>query len=129
MMARDDMSPELVAQLRILGNNYGPMGVALAAADMTDIGALMAILGDEVERTDEPIPAPEIKTLTDDLAALLNMYGTENGSNTPDFILADYMMDCLRAFETASRHRERWYGKRLSIGGVVTDLTAEEAPS
>lgn len=50
-----------------------------------------------------------------DLASLLNCYSQENGSNTPDFILADYMLDCLRAFERCSRAREKWYGKSLSI--------------
>jgi len=39
----------------------------------------------------------------------------ENGSNTPDFILAKYLADCLEAFNSASRHRERWYGKQLKI--------------
>jgi hypothetical protein len=38
------------------------------------------------------------------------MHSMENGSNTPDFILANYLVDCLRAFERASNQREHWYG-------------------
>lgn len=57
----------------------------------------------------------EGRDLSADLASLLNRYSQENGSNTPDFILAGYMLDCLRAFEKCSRAREKWFGKSLSI--------------
>lgn len=52
-----------------------------------------------------------------ELSSLLNKCCRENGSNTPDFILAEYLGDCLRAFDVASRAREKWYGKSLTIGG------------
>lgn len=44
------------------------------------------------------------------LANLLNRHSAESQSNTPDFILAKFMLDCLAAFNTASVSRERWYG-------------------
>lgn len=56
--------------------------------------------------------------LQDEIAAVLNKYSAENMSNTPDFILAQYLLDCLAAFNRASIRRETWYGKRLTIGGV-----------
>lgn len=40
-----------------------------------------------------------------DLAAVINRYSRENGSNTPDFILADYLTGCLNAFDAATRAR------------------------
>lgn len=49
----------------------------------------------------------------------LNRCSAENGSNTPDFILAEFLIACLAAFDTASKARERWYGEALSIGGVI----------
>lgn len=55
-------------------------------------------------------------TLEQALTTLLNRYSVENGSNTPDFILAEYMLATLKAFESASLERERWYGKSLRIG-------------
>jgi hypothetical protein len=55
-------------------------------------------------------------TLEKALQSLLNRYSVENGSNTPDFILAQYMLASLKAFEAASLERERWYGKSLRIG-------------
>lgn len=37
----------------------------------------------------------------------INRNSLENGSNTHDFILADYLMDCLAAFDKAVNHRTR----------------------
>lgn len=51
------------------------------------------------------------------IAEALNRFSAENGSNTPDFILAQYLLACLAAFNEASRAREAWYGKELRIGG------------
>jgi hypothetical protein len=47
-----------------------------------------------------------------ELELLINRFSKENDSNTPDFILAEYMNSCLNAFTKASRDREKWYGKR-----------------
>ena len=55
-----------------------------------------------------------------DLAEFINNHSLENGSKTPDFILAKYMLNALFAFEAASKYRENWYGKSLSIGGGET---------
>lgn len=45
-----------------------------------------------------------------DLASLLNRYSMENASNTPDFLLADYLIDCLRALDKTISTRAKWYG-------------------
>ena len=47
------------------------------------------------------------------LKNLLNKYSMENDSNTPDFILAEYMHACLVSFNIATRAREHWYGRRM----------------
>lgn len=54
--------------------------------------------------------------LANEIRAAINRYSRENVSNTPDFILAEYLMACLVAFESASMRREDWYGRHLSIG-------------
>lgn len=46
-----------------------------------------------------------------ELQSLLNRNCKENGSGTPDFILANYMSDCLSAFNAATNRREAWYGR------------------
>jgi len=45
------------------------------------------------------------------LEELINCHSIENGSNTPDFILAEYMRGCLDNFDTCVRAREKWYGR------------------
>lgn len=45
------------------------------------------------------------------LKDLINKCSKENNSNTPDFILAEYMNECLKAFETATQQRETWYDR------------------
>lgn len=50
-------------------------------------------------------------TLTDHLTRFINFRSLENGSGTPDFILAEYITDCLIAFERAVQKREKWYGR------------------
>lgn len=67
-------------------------------------------------------------TLTQDLAEVINRHCKENDSNTPDFILAEYLENCLNIFAAASRKREAWYGKELRIGGVK-EIVNERYPN
>ncbi len=46
-----------------------------------------------------------------ELEALINKHSMENGSNTPDFILADFLRGTLANFDLAVKARERWYGR------------------
>jgi hypothetical protein len=48
-----------------------------------------------------------------ELEGLINKCSLENGSDTPDFILAQYLVDCLRAYDTATQRRAEWYGQPL----------------
>jgi hypothetical protein len=63
----------------------------------------------------ELTPQPESEkvetnpSFREELAALLNSYSLENGSNTPDFILADYLIECLTAFNNTVNNRTRWH--------------------
>lgn len=56
-------------------------------------------------------------TFETELQDLINRYSLENGSATPDFILASYMKRCLDNWNTAVREREAWYDR--PIKGVV----------
>ena len=55
-------------------------------------------------------------SLEKDLKGLINKRSREEDSNTPDFILAEYLMACLSAFEVASNRREVWYKVELKPG-------------
>lgn len=50
-------------------------------------------------------------TLLSEIRVALNKHSAENSSNTPDFILAQYLLSCLLAFDNAVRQRENWYGR------------------
>lgn len=42
----------------------------------------------------------------------INKYSLENYSDTPDFILAQYLVDCLKTFEKSVIAREVWHGRK-----------------
>jgi hypothetical protein len=54
--------------------------------------------------------------LLEELEQLLNKYSAENVSNTPDFILAEYITNCLSAFDKATKQRDAWYNVTLCPG-------------
>jgi len=47
-----------------------------------------------------------------ELSSLINKYSVENTSNTPDFILAEYILSSLKAFSAAANARDHWYGSQ-----------------
>ena len=47
-----------------------------------------------------------------ELESLINRRSKENGSGTPDFILAKYLVACLQAFDQGVERRNEWYGRR-----------------
>jgi hypothetical protein len=62
----------------------------------------------EVERLQPVVMCGDSPDLRTELCELLNRYSRENVSNTPDFILRDYMFDCLNAFERGIQRRDQW---------------------
>ena len=62
----------------------------------------------------------------EDLEVLINKNSKEKGSDTPDFILADYLADCLDTFDKAVTRRDEWYGKkRQPIQDLYGDMKAD----
>jgi len=57
-------------------------------------------------------------SLREDIAAALNKHSAENGSDTPDFILARYLVSCLAAYDTATLAREEWCGRGVKKAPV-----------
>lgn len=56
------------------------------------------------------------------LSDLINSESRENDSDTPDFLLAEFMVNCLDALELASNQREVWYGVHLDISNKWEEL-------
>lgn len=83
----------------------------------TENAAFMTALKDGLE-DGEVLPSlpTKIDTVAREIAATLNRASLENESNTPDWILATYLLKCLEAFDGAVRQRERWYGRSPNDG-------------
>lgn len=49
------------------------------------------------------------RSLQDDLARVLNQHGEELQSDTPDFVLASYLVSCLDSFHQGIRKRDDYW--------------------
>jgi hypothetical protein len=65
------------------------------------------------------------ETLREDIARIINRRSRENVSNTPDFILASFLHDCIVAFEIRVRDRDKWYGILPRPGQFATPPPCE----
>jgi len=61
-----------------------------------------------------------MKNFRKELEILINKFSLENGSDTPDFILADYLTNCLKTFDDTLQAREEWYGRGKPNGRNIT---------
>ncbi len=50
------------------------------------------------------------ETFQKQLTQLINSHCLENESNSPDFILAEYIMGCLDSYTNAAKKRDEWHG-------------------
>ena len=57
-------------------------------------------------------------SLRKDIKHAINCNSAENGSDTPDFILAEYLTDCLAAYDRAVIARDKWYGPKTPANDV-----------
>ncbi len=49
-------------------------------------------------------------TFEKELESLLNRYSKENDGDTPDWILAEYLMHCLAAYNSTVQKRDNFFG-------------------
>lgn len=59
---------------------------------------------------------PAGESLERDLERLLNRYSAENGSNTPDYVLASLFKATLETWDLHTKERDRWWGNRSILG-------------
>lgn len=60
-----------------------------------------------------------------EIEAVINKHCRENGSNTPDFLLANYLLGCLKLYDQTTKDRDRWYGVELKPGSRPVILDRE----
>lgn len=93
-------------------------------------GSLFAVASRDETREEKPRLADPVlrKEVEGAIASALNRNSLENGSNTPDFILAEYLTDCLAAFDRAVAARDAWYGIAPSPGSALADHARRSYP-
>ena len=57
-----------------------------------------------------------------ELEGLINKYSLQSKSDTPDFMLAEYLINCLNNFNVITKKIERWYVN----GGYKSDVIKGE---
>lgn len=48
-----------------------------------------------------------------ELEELINRHSIENGSDTPDRLLAEYLVGCINIYNQTVKARDRWYDIQL----------------
>lgn len=68
--------------------------------------------------TDIPdVPIVDAPDFRDELRSLINRFSLERESNTPDWVLRDFLSNCLDAFDRATNSRDGWYDLNLKTVG------------
>lgn len=67
----------------------------------------------------------QAKTLKADLQVIVNAHSLETESNTPDYVLADYLVSCLKTWNAACAARQYFSRKIPATSIVYGDATRE----
>lgn len=62
---------------------------------------------------------PLVSAFESELEQLLNKHCIDNRLNTPDFLLARFLVQTLDQLEQSITSREQWFGYGLRIGGPI----------
>lgn len=103
------------------------MRVALEAIAIGD-GSSAALARDALRSPAATVPAGDRQFLRN-LTWALNVNSRENGSDTPDFILGEFLRDVLAAWDRAVVKRERWYSREIGMMGPRTTGAPVDPPA
>lgn len=73
---------------------------------------IVASTVEEYQRKEHEHVARLSKEFEKELESLLNAKCQENASDTPDFMLAEYLVGCLKLWNETTTKREIWYGRK-----------------
>ena len=93
-----------------------PRTDAVAYAPLTSYPDELVVSVDDARQLERELAAAHaarelVASVVKQLARLINCNSLENASNTPDYILAQFLESCLLAYNTAIQQRETWYGR------------------
>ena len=63
---------------------------------------------------ESPITEDQREEFREQVRKAVNWSSMENGSDTPDWIIANFLVAVLDAADTMVRAREQWYGRKVS---------------
>lgn len=86
---------------------------ALLVNQWFEAGSMESAVGLAYEQVSRWVK-PDPPRFEDEIAKVINGFSRENRSNTPDWILANFIERCLVAWEVATCDRDHWY--RLAPG-------------
>ena len=64
----------------------------------------------ENKRVINPTKEKYYERFRERIEEVINVLSLENGSNTPDYVLSEYLVDCLKSYDRALQAREKFYG-------------------
>jgi len=77
---------------------------------MITLFVLTTLGSNNVANTDIDTPNVAVEPgFEKELSDLINKHSIENNSNTPDFLLAKYLIGCLTVYASATQARDDWY--------------------
>lgn len=53
-----------------------------------------------------------MRSFEKELETLLNCHSKDNDTNTPDFLLAEFLTKCLQAYKDMNDKNDIWHGRR-----------------
>ncbi len=71
--------------------------------------------------------ADKADSLKDRIREAINGLSMESGGDTPDYILADFLLQCLTSYDRAVVAREKWHGR--DCGGPKEPIPVGGAPN
>jgi len=83
-------------------------------------------------RMTEEFDAIKRENLVKHFERFVNCHSLENDGDTPDFILAEYLVSCLETYNKTVRRRDQWYGHETMSAGVQmlsATITLPEEPT
>jgi len=83
----------------------------MAVAHETDAATRATVTGSDTANSAMAEVREIHSSFGEELIRLINRHSIENGSNTPDFLLGEYLLDCLRLWNRTVTRREQWYGR------------------
>lgn len=109
--------PEEANILRLLRDTTAQLNGYASASEVIAVGAagLALHVQQSANKASGVIESPP--TLEEDFRRAINSHSRENASDTPDSVLAQYLIRCLLAYEDAINERKRYFTKPPAIAG------------